>query len=120
TASRSFPWPSRPTAKRSFQAAQTPTSCAGVRNDGEPLDNSEGFEMMRCLVLAVLVVASVGAVTAADSRPAKPDPAALTAAIDRIVNEKLAANHILPAPSADDAAFFRRLNITLAGRIPVS
>ena len=38
--------------------------------------------------------------------------------IDRRVNEKLKAQHVAAVPQADDAAFFRRINLALAGRIP--
>jgi hypothetical protein len=48
-----------------------------------------------------------------------PDPTVLAAEIDRLVGEKLKANHIPAAPRADDAAFFRRLNLVLGGRVPV-
>jgi hypothetical protein len=48
------------------------------------------------------------------------DAAALAAEIDRFVLEKLKASNVLPAARADDAAFIRRLNLALGGRIPVS
>jgi hypothetical protein len=66
--------------------------------------------------LAVLFL--VVTLATADDRP-KPNPVALAADIDRLVLEKLAAHHVAPAPPADDAAFFRRVNLALAGRIPV-
>src|SRR4051794_25679342 len=50
---------------------------------------------------------------------ATPDPAPLTAAIDRHVADGLAARGVKPAPRADDASFFRRVNLALAGRIPL-
>ena len=34
------------------------------------------------------------------------------------MNEKLAFQQIAPAANADDATFFRRINLALAGRIP--
>jgi hypothetical protein len=48
------------------------------------------------------------------------DANALAATIDRLVGEKLAAAHVSPGPRCDDATFLRRVNITLAGRIPVA
>src|SRR4051812_12326803 len=43
----------------------------------------------------------------------------LPAEIDRLVNQQLKAQHIVPAPAADDATFFRRINLALGGRIPL-
>ncbi len=48
----------------------------------------------------------------------RPDPAILAKEIDRRVNEKLNAQHVSPAAKSDDATFFRRINLALAGRIP--
>ncbi len=50
---------------------------------------------------------------------AKPDPAALAALIDRHVGDDLKAHKVPAAPRADDATFFRRINLILAGRVPV-
>jgi hypothetical protein len=49
-----------------------------------------------------------------------PDPAALAAAIDRHIDAKLEAQHVSPAPPADDATFFRRINLALGGRVPAA
>ena len=49
----------------------------------------------------------------------KPDAATLAAVIDRHVEEKLKAYTVPPARQSDDAAFFRRINLVLAGRVPV-
>lgn len=65
--------------------------------------------------LALLALAAVA--TAAD--PAKPDPAAVAASIDRLVAAKLAERGVKPAPLADDATFFRRVSLAIAGRIPL-
>ncbi len=59
-----------------------------------------------------------GSLTAAE-RP-KLDGSALAAEIDRLVLEKLKSAGVAAMPPADDATFFRRLNLTLAGRIPAS
>jgi Protein of unknown function (DUF1549)/Protein of unknown function (DUF1553) len=48
----------------------------------------------------------------------RPDPAALAKEIDRRVNDKLKAQHVSPTAQADDATFFRRINLALTGRIP--
>ena len=52
----------------------------------------------------------------------RPDTAsdvkALASRIDQLIEARLAAANIKPAPAADDAAFFRRLNLDVAGKIP--
>jgi hypothetical protein len=74
----------------------------------------EGFVMKPYLaLLAGLILAAPAA--AGD----RPDPAALAAVIDRYVGDRLASEQVPPAPRADDAEFFRRANLVLAGRIPV-
>ena len=64
-------------------------------------------------LLAGLILAAPAA--AAD----RPDPAALAVVIDRHVGERLVSEQVPPAPRADDAEFFRRANLVLAGRVPV-
>ena len=64
--------------------------------------------------LAILLVS--GAARAAE----KADPAALARTIDAHIQRKLDDARIPAAPQADDAAYFRRLNLALAGRIPVA
>jgi len=51
---------------------------------------------------------------------AKPDAAALAAAIDKEIGAALAARRVPAAPRADDAAFFRRAHLVLAGRVPAA
>jgi uncharacterized protein DUF1549/uncharacterized protein DUF1553 len=50
----------------------------------------------------------------------RPEPAALAATIDRRIMARLQENKVIPAPPADDATFFRRINLALGGRVPVS
>lgn len=63
-------------------------------------------------LLAVLLLAA-GLPAAAGDR----DSAALAKTIDRYVDQKLAAEKVPAAPRSDDATFFRRVNLALAGRI---
>jgi hypothetical protein len=79
--------------------------------------------MRWCVGIGALGLIAVA--TAADravARPQRPraDPAALAATIDRLIGDRLRAEHVTPAPPSDAAAFFRRVHLTLAGRIPVS
>jgi hypothetical protein len=69
-------------------------------------------------VVALGLSASARPVAAADVS-SSPDPAPLTAAIDRHIVDGLSARGVRPAPPADDATFFRRVNVALAGRIPL-
>jgi hypothetical protein len=50
---------------------------------------------------------------------ARTDPTTLAAVIDARIAETLKAHNVSAAPRADDAAFFRRANLALAGRVPV-
>ena len=76
--------------------------------------------MKRLVLLVSLFIATwtPHCVLAAGERQS-PDPTALAAEVDRLVGEKLKANNIPAAPRADDAVFFRRLNLVLGGRVPV-
>lgn len=65
-----------------------------------------------------LVVFFLAVIPAVGGERPRLDPAALAKEIDRRVNEKLKAQQVSPAPRADDATFFRRINLALAGRIP--
>lgn len=49
--------------------------------------------------------------------PTKLDAPALAREIDRLILEPLVAENIKPAPLCDDATFFRRVNLILAGRL---
>jgi hypothetical protein len=68
---------------------------------------------------AALVVSAVAVAADPPGGTRKPDAAALAAVIDRHVGDKLKAYKVPAAPRADDATFFRRANVVLAGRIPV-
>ncbi|OWK36117.1 hypothetical protein FRUB_08680 [Fimbriiglobus ruber] len=73
------------------------------------------------MIVALVVAACTGPVSAAEAvarRSTRPDPAALAAVIDRYVGEKARSADVTPTPLADDATFFRRIHLTLAGRIP--
>lgn len=69
-----------------------------------------GVSLLVCF-LAVLPAIAAG--------PARPDPEVLAAEIDRLIAEKLHAQRVEPVPRADDATFFRRIHLALAGRIPM-
>src|SRR5262245_3891826 len=49
---------------------------------------------------------------------APPDPAELSAKIDKRIAEAWKANDVTPAPPASDAEFLRRVTLDLAGRVP--
>jgi hypothetical protein len=72
---------------------------------------------MRGGVYAVVLFLLLTSPAAAAGPP--PDAAALATEIDRLVAAQLQAHHVVPAPRADDATYFRRVNLVLAGRIPV-
>src|SRR5947209_2930970 len=46
------------------------------------------------------------------------DVKALAGRIDQLIDSRLASAGVKPAPRSGDAAFFRRLNLDLAGKIP--
>jgi hypothetical protein len=75
--------------------------------------------MLRCS-LSILVLA--GLLTQGQEKtcggPPVLDAQALSAQIDKFVDQRLAKERIPPAPPADDAEFFRRLSLDLNGRIP--
>lgn len=73
--------------------------------------------MKTCFSLLSLLLA-IGTVAAAE-RP-RPDPAVLAAEIDRLVADRLKSHGLSAAPAAEDAAWFRRVNLVLAGRIAAS
>ena len=52
-----------------------------------------------------------------DTTPRR-DPRPLAAAIDKLIDEKLKKDGILPSPPADDAEFVRRPALDIVGRIP--
>ena len=70
------------------------------------------------LVAAMSVAAPPAGPVAVKGAKGTPDPAALAAVIDERVAEGLKAYGVPAAPRADDAAFFRRVTLILAGRIP--
>lgn len=72
-------------------------------------------------LFGLLAALSASIASAADppAKAAKPDPAALATVIDARVGEALKAHNVPAAPKSDDATFFRRINLALAGRVPV-
>jgi len=68
--------------------------------------------------LAAFVAVSTTPAADTKAKPT-PDPAALAATIDRHIAASLLARSVKPTPRADDATFFRRINLALAGRIPL-
>ncbi len=67
---------------------------------------------MKWFATSILLIAFVPACFAGD--PAMT----LASTIDRHVAQKLAEGKVPPAPRADDAMFFRRIQLALGGRIP--
>ena len=74
--------------------------------------------MKWCFGLFAALLAST-AFAADPPAKAKPDPAALARVIDAHVATTLKAHYVPASPRADDATFFRRVNLALAGRVPV-
>jgi len=68
--------------------------------------------------LGVLILAIGTAAFAADDRPAGVDK--VSAAIDRMIGDRLKAEGIAASPRADDAEFLRRVYLDLTGTIPTS
>jgi hypothetical protein len=81
---------------------------------------------IRWVFVAWLALSPFGPAQAGDPRegPDRPAPAAsrdvpsMASRIDELVEARLAAAGVPPAPAADDAEFFRRLSLDLNGRIP--
>jgi len=63
--------------------------------------------------LAALLALSAAAATAAER-----DPVVVAAAIDREIDQRLAAEKVPSSPPAADAEFLRRVTLDLTGRIP--
>jgi hypothetical protein len=74
--------------------------------------------MKWCSGFIAALLASPALAADAPARP-KTDPAALARVIDAQVDATLLAHKVPASPRADDAAFFRRINLALAGRVPV-
>ena len=72
--------------------------------------------MMDCSRVGGLTV--VLALLARPLAAAPPDPAALSAKIDKHIAAGWKANEVAPAAMAGDAEFLRRVYLDLAGRVP--
>jgi hypothetical protein len=70
------------------------------------------------LALLTLVAAPVGRAAAEPVPATDKDVAALAALIDQRIAAHWASRDVQPAPRADDAEFYRRVSLDLAGRIP--
>jgi hypothetical protein len=74
--------------------------------------------MLRC---SIAVLAAAGLLSQGQDKARGAgvlDAQALSARIDKRIDERLAKEKVPPAPPADDAEFFRRLSLDLNGRIP--
>ncbi len=70
-------------------------------------------------VLGGLILAGVCPLLhAAPPAADRQEAAALAARIDQLINARLEAEKVPPAPPADDAEFLRRVSLDLTGRIP--
>lgn len=67
------------------------------------------------MLLASGLVAHAGEPRA---RPPQIDALALAARLDQMIEHRWRERNIIPAPLADDAEFFRRISLDIAGRIP--
>lgn len=74
---------------------------------------------MRGLIRVVLILAVVIA-ACRESWAAEPDAAELAALIDRHVEDRLRAEHVVPAEAAGDAEFLRRVYLDLHGVVPTA
>src|SRR5688500_7909912 len=52
--------------------------------------------------------------------PAARDAAAVAAVIDRVLDQRLAAEKVPASPAASDAEFLRRVTLDITGRIPTA
>ncbi len=62
----------------------------------------------------------LGCLLGVDGDPVNSDPQALARQIDRRLDARLEAEHVVPAGRADDAEFLRRLSLDIIGRIPTA
>ncbi|HZV07849.1 MAG TPA: DUF1549 and DUF1553 domain-containing protein [Gemmataceae bacterium] len=70
------------------------------------------------LWIAALAVLGLATPAWADPDP-RADARALAAKIDQLIAARWQAEHVTPAPLADDGAFLRRLSLDVIGRVPL-
>src|SRR5262245_42135882 len=76
--------------------------------------------MLSTTLLCAALLATDGSQPACDQAAAIVASAELATSIDSLVEQHWQAAGVTPAPSADDATFFRRLMVDLAGRVPTT
>jgi hypothetical protein len=67
-----------------------------------------------------LIALTVVAAASRGPRAAEPDATELAALIDRHIEARLEAEHVAPAPLADDVEFLRRVYLDLHGVVPTA
>src|SRR6516164_8019795 len=87
--------------------------CGGSRSFVE--ENNMAHSRLWIAALAIL-----GLATPAWADPdARADARVLAAKIDQLIASRWQAEHVLPAPLADEGAYLRRLSLDVIGRIPL-
>jgi hypothetical protein len=79
-------------------------------------------EAMSIMIRTSLLAAVLGLFAGASQgvAPAPRDPLAAAAAVDRLIDQRLAEARVLASAQAGDAAFLRRVSLDICGRIPTA